>query len=122
MTDDARGEGGLAGRAGLEAALREVNERIDELAADTYVLGWSEDGLVDYRCECGRPDCRAWVRLTLEEYDRIRTQDDRFAVARDHETEGLEGVVERTDRFLVVDKLDQFEPAVADDPRGAPSE
>jgi hypothetical protein len=118
---DAPEQPDLTHQAALEAGLREVNERIDELNADGDVLGWSPDGLIDYRCECGRADCQAWVRLTPDEYDRLRTQDDRFAVALDHETEDLEGVVERTDRFLVVDKLDSFEALVADDPRGAPS-
>jgi hypothetical protein len=111
----------LGDQARLEAGLRQVNERIDDISGDADVRGWSPDGLVDYRCECGRAGCQAWVRLTPEEYDRLRTQDDRFAVALEHETEGLEGVVERTDRFVVVDKLDQFEPLVADDPRGASS-
>ncbi len=98
-----------------QTLFREVNERIEELG-----LGVG-DGRVEFLSECGRDGCEAWIRLTPEEYDRLRTQDDRFALALHHETEGLEGIVERTDRFLVVDKLDQFEPLVADDPRGASS-
>jgi hypothetical protein len=120
--DEATGQGELGRQAALEAGIRAVNERIDELSDDPRVGGWSDDGLIDYRCECGRPDCGMWIRLTPPEYDRLRTQDDRFAVALGHETEGLESVVERTERFVVVDKLDRFERAVADDPRGAPSE
>lgn len=119
---NARDNPSLEQRAGLESRIRAVNERIDELESDPRVRGWSDDGLIDYRCECGRPDCESWVRLTADEYDSLRSQDDRFALALDHETEGLEGVVQQTDRFVVVDKLDQFEPLVADDPRGASSE
>ncbi len=119
MRDDAAT--GLGHQARVEAGLRQVNERIDELNADPKVRGWSHEGLIDYRCECGRDECEAWIRLTSEEYDRLRTQDDRFALALHHETADLEGVVERSDRFLVVDKLNRFERLVADDPRGAPS-
>ena len=66
-------------------------------------------------------DAEAVVQLTLQEYERVRAQDDRFAVEPGHETGEIEHVIERNDRFLIVDKVDAVERFTADDPRGAPS-
>jgi hypothetical protein len=58
--------------------------------------------------------------MTLQEYEEVRSQDDRFAVVPGHENVALEDIVRRSDRFLVVDKKPAAEPFVRDDPRGAP--
>jgi hypothetical protein len=68
-----------------------------------------------------RGGCEARLELTLEEYDRVRAQDDRFVIAPGHETDEIEHVIERNDRFVIVDKIDAVEPFTRDDPRGAPS-
>ena len=54
-------------------------------------------------------------------YERVRSQDDRFVVRPGHETPELEDAIEWSDDYVVVDKIPQAEPFVADDPRGAPS-
>ena len=76
-------------------------------------------------CECGGdgsdPDCEERVHMTIEEYEEVRAQDDRFAVYPGHETEALEWIARRDERFVLVDKLPEAEPFVEDDPRGAPS-
>ena len=54
----------------------------------------------------------------MEDYERVRSQDDRFAVAPGHESPELETVVERTETWLIVDKLPQFDPLVDDDSPG----
>jgi hypothetical protein len=59
--------------------------------------------------------------MTIEEYEKVRAQDDRFAIYPGHEQEALEWVVARNERFVVVDKRSTAEPLVEDDPRGAPS-
>ena len=106
-----------------EALVREVNERIEAL--DREAAGSGAVGGVrtfGFHCECGRNSgCAEMVWMTLEEYEVVRQQDDRFAVAPGHETAGLERVVDANERFVVVDKVDAAEPAVADDPRGRPS-
>jgi hypothetical protein len=51
----------------------------------------------------------------------VREQDDRFTVVPGHESSEIEAVVERHDRYLVVDKIPALEPLVEDDPRSAPS-
>jgi len=105
-----------------EVLFRAVNEQIAELDRKLAASTGDVDELYDFECECGREErCEARLRMTLAEYDRVRSQDDRFVVAPGHETEDLEHVVERTDRYAVVDKVPAAEPFVEDDPRGAPS-
>ena len=95
--------------------MREVNERMAELREQG---SWGDDDrLMEIHCECGAfPTCDARLRLPVEEYERIRSQDDRFAVAPGHESPELETVVEQRETWLVVDKLPQYEPLVSDDP------
>jgi hypothetical protein len=47
--------------------------------------------------------------MTPDEYERVRSQRDRFAVVPGHENSEIEHVVERDDRYVVVDKLDEAE-------------
>jgi hypothetical protein len=96
-----------------EALLREVNERIHEVGERLQVL--PEDELLDFRCECGRPECEEFVSLTAGEYEHVRSDNDRFAVVPGHEDPKLERVVERAERYLVVDKRPHVEPLVGAD-------
>jgi hypothetical protein len=102
-----------------EALMREVNERIEALEKEAADLESSD--LFELICECGREGCTTLVQLTVAEYEEVRTQDDRFAVSPGHETSGLEDVVSRNERWVLVDKVPEAEPFVADDPRDAPS-
>jgi hypothetical protein len=95
-----------------EGLMRTVNDRlavIDERAA-----AWSAPGhLFDFQCECGRVSgCDGRVPMTLAEYERVRAERDRFAVVPGHESDGIEDVVERDDRFVIVDKRDAYEQFV----------
>jgi hypothetical protein len=110
-----------------EALLREVNERIAEIdkAAEESSFEPGET-LFEFLCECGASvgeagACEQRIFMTINEYDQVRTQDDRFAVYPGHETGALEWVAARTQRFVIVDKRREAEPFVADDPRGASS-
>lgn len=96
-----------------EAFLREVNERIHEVGERLQVL--PDDELLDFRCECGRPDCESSVPLTASEYEHVRSDNDRFAVIPGHEDGAIERVVERNDRYVVVDKRAGAEPFVGAD-------
>jgi hypothetical protein len=113
----------LERQARNEALVRQVNERIEEMDRAAEAQGWvSEDGRFEFHCECGAGDvCTARVFMTIEEYERVRQQDDRFALAPGHERGELERVVERHERFVIVDKIAEVEREVSDDPRGAPS-
>jgi hypothetical protein len=117
----------LERQARNEALMREVNERIERLdrAAEAAGLG-DEPVRFEFLCECGAGDnedvgCQERIEMTVAEYEEVRGQDDRFALFLGHESEQLEDVIRRTDRFVVVDKKLAAEPFVEDDPRGAPS-
>jgi hypothetical protein len=80
-----------------EALFREVNERIREIT--TY------DGGVEFLCECGDPECTQPIVMSLAEYESVRSRATRFVIVPGHEVADVERVVERTDRFAVVEKL-----------------
>ena len=96
-----------------EALLREVNDRIEEIGKRLQVLPDSE--LLDFRCECGRPSCDDFISLTVPEYEHVREEVDRFAVVSGHEDPEIERVVERAERYVVVDKRPAAEPFVGAD-------
>ena len=110
-----------------EALLREVNERVAEIdkAAEEKNVA-PDESLFEFLCECGAGGgeagtCVEHVLMTINEYEQVRSQDDRFVLYPGHETEMIEWVVARADRFVIVDKKPAAEPFVADDPRGASS-
>ena len=112
-------EGRFERQARNEALFREVNERIASLGERAEA--WSTEG-TDFLCECGEEGgCGRRVRVPMDVYERVRSQDDRFVVRPGHETPDLEQAVEWTDDYVIVDKVPSAEPFVADDPRDAPS-
>jgi hypothetical protein len=85
-----------------ERANRRSGRASDRLAAPEHQF--------EFQCECGENSgCDAVVLMTLDEYERVRSQRDRFAVVPGHENSEIERVVERDDRYVVVDKLDEAE-------------
>ena len=109
-----------------EALIREVNERIAEVDKATEESNFAPDEtLFEFLCECGADRetgaCVEHVSMTLNEYEQVRQQDDRFVVHPGHESDWLEWVAAQNERFVIVDKRAEAEPFVADDPRGAPS-
>jgi len=95
-----------------EALLRTVNDRIK--AIDQDAGAWTDPKQrFWFQCECGNTDtCNERLEMTLAEYERVRSERDRFAVHPGHQTVELERIVEMSDRFLIVDKIDAVEPLV----------
>ena len=95
-----------------EDLMRTVNEKI--AAAGERATGWaSPEEQFAFQCECGAAGgCEGRLLMTLAEYERVRSQRDRFAVMPGHETPAIEHVVERDERFLIVDKRDAVEHLV----------
>lgn len=85
---------------------RAVNREIERVSEE---LGEGPKDQLTVICECGRDDCSQTVELTVDEYERTHEQRDRFVVAPGHEDDELEHVVERNERFLVVDKFGEAE-------------
>jgi hypothetical protein len=118
----------LERKARNEALIREVNgwiEQVDKAAEEASLA--PEEAFFEFLCECGAEDagdigCEEHVQLTIREYEKIRSQDDRFVVYPGHEQEEIEWVAARDERFVVVDKRPVADPFVEDDPRGAPSQ
>jgi hypothetical protein len=82
-----------------EALFRQVNERIEEV--DSQLEGGA---LSDFLCECGDDDCTKPIRLTLREYEAIRSVPTYFGIAPGHEAIDVEEVISTGDRYSVVQK------------------
>ena len=57
----------------------------------------------DFICECGDPNCWQLIALTMAEYQRVRTTPNMVAVAPGHEDNGGGNVIQRTDRYVLVE-------------------
>ena len=76
---------------------------------------WTEDdsdgregllGPMDtYLCECEDAGCSDPIRLTRSEYEGIRSEPTRFALALNHENPVTDSVVSENERFATVDKF-----------------
>lgn len=98
---------------GNEAAFRDVNEA---LRASKPVA--SSEQLFPFRCECGVLGCNQLVELTVPEYEAVRSDATRFLILDGHQIPEAERVVERRERYSVVEKLAaSAEAAVDTDPR-----
>ncbi len=62
---------------------------------------------VGFRCECARLGCNLLLKLTLAEYEHVRSNPRRFVVIEGHELPAVENVVERGPGYVVVEKFDE---------------
>jgi predicted ThiF/HesA family dinucleotide-utilizing enzyme len=94
-----------------EATFRKVNEGME--------AGQDPSGLLSFVCECGRLGCNQLIQLTRAEYEGIRTDPRHFAIVDGHEILEAEAIVERHDRYLVVEKSADAEAEIVEhtDPR-----
>jgi hypothetical protein len=94
-----------------EATFRRINEGMQ--------AGQDDSGLMTFMCECARLGCNKRMELTRGEYEAIRAHSRRFAVLDGHELPEVEDVVDRTDRYLVVEKRGDPEAEIVEhtDPR-----
>jgi hypothetical protein len=83
-----------------EELFRKVNERIEALSQTVA----QDDSMMEYLCECDRPDCYDKVKATRSEYESVRAESTHFIVLPDHEDPRVEGVVLSNERFLIVEK------------------
>jgi hypothetical protein len=82
-----------------EAALRAVNEAVE---AGRGLRG--ADDLLAFVCECARLGCNQLLSLTVAEYEAVRRDPRRFVIVDGHELPETEDVVERHERYSVVEK------------------
>src|SRR6187551_1068489 len=96
-----------------ESLFREVNERIAEVNQTFQVEGRSE-----FLCECSREECKEPISISIDEYEAVRRASTRFFVLPGHEDMNVESVVERSERYFVVEKVGGAAEAADDlDPR-----
>jgi len=97
-----------------EATFRRINEGME--------VGQNASGLLTFVCECGRLGCNRLIQLTRDEYEAVRAHARRFAVLDGHEIPEVEDVVERSERYIVVEKAGDPEAEIVEhtDPRRRP--
>jgi hypothetical protein len=81
-----------------EALFREVNERIAEL---TNLRITDQLQIV---CECANRGCQEVIRLSLDEYERVRQHPRRFLVVSGHTVPDIENLIESRDGYDIVEK------------------
>lgn len=81
---------------------RAANERIRARAAE-YDAPLER---IPFLCECPRPDCTEIVRLTRDEYERVRAEPTQFLTADGHEDaeQPIGEVVSREQSHVIVRK------------------
>ena len=99
-----------------QTLFRQVNERIEALNESF--------GLVlpigEWVCECANTECTKLIELTVAEYEAVRGEATHFAVhpSDEHVWPDVEWVIERNDRYWVVEKLGESAEIVErSDPR-----
>lgn len=100
-----------------QSLFREINERIEELNVGFSVVV-PDPG--EWVCECANDSCIELIPMTLEEYEAVRAKPNRFFVKPDdgHLWPDVERIVQRTDRYWIVEKYGLGAVVAADaDPR-----
>ena len=100
-----------------EELFRNVNERIETVSHAVA----QDDDVMEYLCECDRPDCYDRVKATREEYESVRAESTHFIVLPGHQDPKVERVALSNERFMIVVKQGKAaEDAKETDPRGQP--
>jgi hypothetical protein len=96
-----------------ESIFRRANEQLEKRFRDLEAKG-----LTPFLCECGDAACTHAIRLTLDEYEAVRTHGAHFAILPGHQILEAERVVAENGRYDVVEKTDAGRRvAEARDPR-----
>ena len=87
-----------------QSRFREINERIEPSNA---AHNWVDPPYADWVCECAQADCSIAVRLTIGEYESVRSDPAKFLVAPsdEHVIPQVEQIVDRNERYWVVEKV-----------------
>jgi hypothetical protein len=85
-----------------QAVFREVNERIKDVNDQFHAY----TALSDWICECADNTCTERIEMSGQEYEHIRNAGERFFVAPadEHVLPDVEAVVERHNRYWIVEK------------------
>jgi hypothetical protein len=98
---------GIEWSADNQAVFRRANEELREFSGQLLDdRGEVAFAPVPFLCECGDASCTRVLRLTLAEYDRVRTCEGHHVVLPGHEGPGAwERVMGEDERYVVVKRL-----------------
>jgi hypothetical protein len=83
-----------------EEIFRRVNEQIEQVNQAFGAVA----GSMTLVCECADVACIEQIEVTPDEYTRLRSNPTLFAIKPGHEIPDVENVIERLDRYWVVEK------------------
>ena len=83
-----------------ETIFREMNEWTEEWNDSNVHIDHPMDA---YLCECSDRRCTDAISLTRPEYESVRAESIRFAIALDHENPEIDRVVSENERFAIVE-------------------
>ena len=81
-----------------QSLFRDVNDRVAEFSPE-------QRGSLAVLCECADTACVEPIPMTREEYETVRRIPTHFPIHAHHVDAEIERVVEREDRFWVVEKF-----------------
>jgi hypothetical protein len=84
-----------------ETLFRQVNERLLEVSAR---LGTADSG-PEFVCECSDETCTERIRLSVAEYEQLRSNPRQFVVIAGHEAVDVERVVSDRGSYRIVEKV-----------------
>jgi len=84
-----------------ETTFRAINEQIEQIAASQG----PDEHEYEFLCECSNSDCTLRVLLTVDAYERVRSEPAQFVVALGHELPEIEEVVFVGPAYQVVRKF-----------------
>jgi hypothetical protein len=91
-----------------ERLLREHNWEVYREALEPAPGASDQDTELVLLCACGRESCKADLLVTIAEYRAAHETPHRFIVAPGHVSPEMERVIERHERYWVVEKLPAF--------------
>lgn len=83
---------------------QEVFRQANEILADVAEPAADSERWFPFICECADLGCMGELPLSLDEYRHIRGRPDHYAILPGHEATDIERVVERGNRFAIVEK------------------
>lgn len=97
-----------------EVVFRQHNEQIqkdfdnlDEISKSEGKgsFDYAENMVLEFMCECSNEKCTQRLPLALNKYGEIHQHRHRFTIVPGHERPKIEKIIEKTDTFIVVQKL-----------------
>jgi hypothetical protein len=87
-------------RARNQALYRMVNNRILDVNDE-----FGEWDYAEFLCECGTLGCETTIRISAHEYSSVRAEPTRFVTAVGHFAPIVDVVVEKDERYWIVETL-----------------